>query len=53
MIVLMRVTDVYIKVQLLVGDKDNIQKIAQEICRKVEDVYEVRSAEVSSVVERE
>ena len=49
----MRRTDVYVKVELVLNDKDNVEKIAQEICRKVETVYEVRSAEVSSVVERD
>lgn len=49
----MRRTDVYVKVELVLSDKDNVEKIAQEICRKVEMVYEVKSAEVSSVVERD
>lgn len=53
MIVEMRVADVYIKVQLILAERDDVLKIAGEICRKVEDVYEVRSAELSSVVERE
>lgn len=49
----MRRTDVYVKVELVMNDHDDVLKIAKEICRKIETVYEVRSAEVSSVVERE
>ena len=49
----MRRTDVYLKVELLLDEDDNAQKIAQEICRMVQKVYEVRSAEVQSIYERE
>ena len=49
----MRRTDVYLKVELLIEDDDNIHKIAQEICRQVERVYEVRKAEVQNISERE
>jgi len=49
----MRRTDVYLKVELILEDHDNAQKIAQEICRTVQRVYEVRAAEVQSIFERE
>jgi hypothetical protein len=49
----MRRTDVYLKIELVLSDKDNAEKIAQEICRKIQHVHEVKSAEVSSIVERD
>jgi hypothetical protein len=49
----MRRVDIYVKVELILNDKDDAQKIAQEICRKTVLVHEVKSAEVSSIVERD
>jgi len=49
----MRRTDVYLKVELVHDEKDNVQKIAQEICRQIQKVYEVKSAEVQNIARRE
>jgi hypothetical protein len=49
----MRRTDVYVKVELILKEKDDAQKIALEICRAIERIYEVRSTEVQNVIERE
>ena len=49
----MRRTDVYLKVELLLQDKDNADKIAAEICRQIQRVYEVKSAEVQNITEKE
>ncbi len=46
-------TDVYIKVELDVDEKEKPERVAAEICRVVRRVYGVRSAEVSSMVEKE
>ena len=45
--------DVYIKVELDLDDKEKPERVAQDVCRMVRKVYGVRSAEVSSMVERE
>lgn len=49
----MRRTDVYVKVELVLQEKDNADKIAAEICRQIEKVYEVRRCEVQNITERE
>lgn len=46
-------TDVYLKVELELDEKESPEKIAAEICRMIRKVYSVRAAEVSSIVERE
>lgn len=46
-------TDVYIKVELDVDEKEKPERVANEICRLIRKIYGVRSAEVSSIVERE
>jgi hypothetical protein len=46
-------TDVYIKVELDVDEKEKPERVAAEICRQIRKVYGVRSAEVSSMVEKE
>jgi hypothetical protein len=49
----MRRVDVYLKLELELDDKDTPEKLAGEICRQLRKNYGVRSAELSSVVERE
>lgn len=49
----MRRTDVYLKVELVVDEKETPERLASEICRVIARVYGVRKAEVSSIVERE
>ena len=52
-------TQVYLKVELDLpdpgntSDKERPERIAAEICRVIGRIYGVRSAEVSSIVERE
>lgn len=53
MIGLMRRTDVYLKVEVVVDEKEPVERIAAEICRQIRKLHGVRQAEVSSIVERE
>ena len=46
-------TDVYLKVELDLEDKEKPERIAAEICRMIRRVYGVRQAEVTNMVERE
>ena len=46
-------TDVYIKVELDLDEKEKPDRVANEICRMIRKVYGVRSAEVSSMVEKD
>jgi len=43
-------TFVYLKVELEHGEDEKTQRLAEEICRRVQKIYGVRSAEVSSIV---
>jgi hypothetical protein len=45
--------DLYIKVTVDIDDDEKPEKVASEICRQIEKIYVVRSAELSSSVERE
>jgi hypothetical protein len=45
-------TDVYLKVELEHADDEPPERIAAEICRRVEKLYGVRSVEVSNFVTR-
>jgi hypothetical protein len=49
----MRRTDLYLKVELTLDDKEQPEKLAAEICRMIRKVYGVRSAEVSSMIEKD
>jgi hypothetical protein len=46
-------TDVYLKVEIDIDDKERPERLASEICRVIKKVYGVRAAEVSSIVERD
>ncbi|HEY2843581.1 MAG TPA: hypothetical protein VGJ09_08030 [Bryobacteraceae bacterium] len=46
-------TDVYLKVEVDLEDKESPERVAAEICRIIRRVYGVRKAEVSSIVERD
>ena len=46
-------TDVYLKVELDVDERESPERLAAEICRMIRKVYGVRQAEVSNIVERE
>jgi hypothetical protein len=45
-------TLVYLKVELEHGEDEKVQRLAEEICRRVQKIYGVRSAEVSNMVSR-
>jgi hypothetical protein len=49
----MRRTDLYLKVELDLDDKESLERVAAEICRNIRRVYGVRKTEVSSMVERD
>jgi hypothetical protein len=46
-------TDVYLKVEIDLDEKEKPERIAAEICRVIRRVYGVRQAEVTNMVERE
>jgi hypothetical protein len=46
-------SDVYLKVELDLDERESPERLASEICRLIRKVYGVRQAEVSSIVERE
>lgn len=50
---LMRRTDVYLKVELALDEKEMVERVAAEICRQIRKLHGVRNAEVSSTVDRD
>jgi len=46
-------TDLYLKVELVLDEKENPERVAAEICRLIAKVYGVRRAEVQNMVEKE
>ena len=46
-------TDLYLKVELDLEDKESPERVAAEICRVIRRIYGVRKTEVSSMIERE
>ena len=46
-------TDLYLKVELDVDERETPDRVAAENCRMIRKVYGVRQAEVQSIVERE
>jgi len=46
-------TDLYVKVELDLDEKEKPERVASEICRLIRKQYGVRSAEVSSMVEKD
>jgi hypothetical protein len=49
----MQRVDLYIKVVVDIEEDETPEKVAREICRQVEKIYVVRTAELSSAVVRE
>ncbi len=49
----MQTLDLYIKVEVELEEEENPDRVASEICRQLEKIYVVRSAEISSTVARE
>ncbi len=45
--------DLYIKVTVEVDEGETPERIAGELCRRLEKIYPVRTAELSSVATRE
>lgn len=45
--------DLYIKVQVEIEDDEKPEVVANEICRQIQKIYVVRSAELSSTIKRE
>ena len=49
----MQRVDIYIKVVVDLEEDETPERVAREICRQVEKIYVVRSAELSNAVKRE
>lgn len=49
----MQRVDLYIKVEVELDDEEKPERVAGEICRQLEKMYIVRSAELSNAVARE
>lgn len=49
----MRRTDIYVKVEVVLDEKEPVERVAAEICRQIRKMHGVRQAEVMSTVERE
>jgi hypothetical protein len=49
----MKRVDLYIKVELELDKEEKPERVAAEICRQLEKIYFVRSAELSNAVTRE
>jgi hypothetical protein len=49
----MQRVDLYIKVEVDLDEDEKPERVAREICRQIEKIYVVRSAELSNAVARE
>ena len=49
----MQRVDLFIKVEVELDEDEKPERVASEICRQVEKIYVVRSAELSSVAMQE
>ncbi|MFL6415550.1 MAG: hypothetical protein ACJ74Y_07765 [Bryobacteraceae bacterium] len=49
----MQRVDLYIKVEVVVEDEESPERVAGEICRQIEKLYVVRSAELSHIQTRD
>lgn len=49
----MQRVDLYIKVEVVLDEEEKPERVAGEICRQVEKIYVVRSAELSNMVARD
>lgn len=45
--------DLYLKIELDIDEDEKPEKLASEICRMIRKVYGVRTADVSSLIERD
>jgi hypothetical protein len=46
-------TDVYLKVELDLDEKEQPERVASEICRQIRKLYGVRTAEISHMVPKD
>ena len=44
----MKRVDLFIKVEVDIEEEEKLERVANEICRQIEKIYVVRSAELSS-----
>ncbi len=49
----MQRVDLYIKVEVILEEEEKPERVANEICRQIEKIYVVRSAEVSNTITRD
>jgi hypothetical protein len=49
----MQRVDLYIKVEVVLEEEESPERVASEICRQLEKLYLVRSAELSNVQTRD
>jgi hypothetical protein len=49
----MKRVDLYIKVTVDLDEDEKPERVAGEICRQLEKIYVVRSAELSSIIARD
>lgn len=49
----MQKVDLYVKVEVELDEDETPERVANEICRQLQKIYFVRSAELSSAVTRE
>ena len=49
----MQRVDLYIKVEVELDDDEKPERVANEICRQLQKLYTVRSAELSNTITRE
>ena len=49
----MQRVDLYIKVTVELEEEEKPERVASEICRQIEKIYVVRSAEVSNTIARD
>ena len=49
----MQRVDLYIKVEVELDEDEKPERVAAEICRQIEKLYVVRSAELSSMINRD
>ena len=49
----MKRVDFFIKVEVDLEEDEKVERVANEICRQIEKIYVVRSAELSSTMVRD
>jgi hypothetical protein len=49
----MQHVDLFIKVEVELEEDEKPERVAREICRQIEKIYVVRSAELSNAIVRE